>query len=225
MPELAASATAGVNARGYRRGATATDPWDQYVILASDRISAFRGRAATFVTPGRAGVTQRLLSLYNAAGSTVLVSVNRITVDLLTTVAKAATVQPPLIRVQRFSGVPTGGTALTKTPLDSAGTANASVTATGDSSADNGGAGTSSATALALPTPGGIIAQKYAPRMLTAVGYEPIDTAPFLYGEPDVVLRAGEGLAVSLDMATTSTGNPTTDKWVAEMDWEEYTKP
>jgi hypothetical protein len=55
--------------------------------------------------------------------------------------------------------------------------------------------------------------------------YEPIDTAQFFYGEPDITLRALEGVVVYLDAATNTTGNPTTDSWTAEVDWEEYTRP
>ncbi len=223
MPDVTAL-SAGQNFRNYRRGGTASDPVDQYVIPVEDRIVSFSGRAATFITPGRAAVAQKVFAIHNATASAVLVSVDRLTVDMLTTVAKAATVQPPIIRIQRFTVLPTGGTALTKTGMDTTGTSNASVTAWGDSSADNTGAGTSSATALTI-TAGAVIGQKYAPRMLSAVGYEPIDTAPFFHGEPDITLRALEGICVHLDMATVTTGNPATDKWTVTCDWLEYTRP
>lgn len=226
MGDIDSSATSGVEVRGYRRGAASTDGWDQYVVPVRDRIVSYQGRATSFVTPGRAAVAQKILALHNATGSTVIVCVNRITVDLMSTVVKAATVLPPIIRVQQFTAVPTNGTALTKATLDPGGgtTSSASVTAWGDASADNAGAGTSSGTTLTI-TAGNVIAQKYAPRVLSAVGYEPIDTGAFFYGEPDITLRAGQGVCVHLDMATVTTGNPTTDKWIAEVDWEEYTRP
>ena len=218
------AASAGQNFRNYRRGATAGDPVDQYVVIVEDRIVSFSGRAATFVTPGRAAVAQKVFAIHNATGSPVLVSVDRLTVDLLTTVAKLATVLPPVIRIQRFTALPTGGTALAKTGMDTAATSNASVTVWGDSSADNAGAGTSSATTLTI-TAGAVISQKYAPRMFTVAGYEPIDTAPFFHGEPDITLRALEGICVFLDMATVTSGNPATDKWMVTCDWLEYTRP
>ncbi len=225
MGDVDSTAVQGVEVRGYRRGTLSTDSWDQYVVPVKDRIVTFNGRVTTFVTPGRAAISQKILALHNAAGSSVLVCVNRITVDALQTVVKAVTVLPPIMRIQRFTAVPTNGTSLTKVAYgDTAQTSSSSVTAWGDSSADNSGAGTSSGTALTI-TPGAVIAQKYGPRMLTAVGYEPIDTAPYFYGEPDIILKAGEGLVLHLDMATVTTGNPTTDKWIAEIDWEEYTRP
>ncbi len=224
MPDFDATLTSGVEAKGYREGGATADSWTQYVIPREDRIVSFSGRTATFVTPGRAVAAQKVFALHNATGSTVLLSVDRLTIDLLTTVAKLATVLPPIVRVQRFTALPTGGTALAKTGMDTAGTSNASVTAWGDSSADNAGAGTSSATTLTI-TAGAVIAQKYAPRMFTVAGYEPIDTAPFFHGEPDIILRALEGVVVFLDMATVTTGNPATDKWIVTCDWTEFTRP
>lgn len=220
MGDVNATTTAGIDARGYRRAGSGAGPWDQYVVPVEDKIISFDGRAATFVTPGRAAVGQKILALHNASGSAVLVEVSRITVDLLTTVAKAATVIPPVIRIQRFTVLPTGGTALAKTAQDTSGSSNASVTAWGDASAD----GTGSATTLTV-TALGVVAQKWAPRILSAVGYEPVDTAPFFYGEPDITLRALEGVCVFLDQATVTTGNPATDRWLAEIDFREYTRP
>jgi hypothetical protein len=235
MPDWDSSATAGLEVRGYRRGALTTDSWDQYVIPVKDRIVSFLGRASTFVTPGRAAVGQKILALHNATGSSVFVSVNRIRVDSLHTAAagKAPTVLPPIIRVYRFTAVPTNGTSLTKVALgDSTTTSNASVTAWGDASGDNAGAGTSSATTLTItPNPANApLAQAYAPRVMVvgtsaSTFYEPMDTIEFFVGEPDVMLRPLEGVVVFLEHATNTTGNPTTDKWLAFVDWEEWTRP
>lgn len=225
MGDVDTTTTAGVEARGYRRGTLTTDSWDQYVVPVKDRITTFAGRAGTFVTPGRATAAQKILALHNATGSTVIVNVNRVIVDVVSTVAKAITVVPPTVRVHRFTTLPTGGTALAKTGLDTALTSNAAVTAWGDSSADNTGNGTLSATALTI-TPGNFMAQMWAPRLFTAAGYEMVDTAPFFVGEPDITLRALEGIVVVLDNANTAVlGNPATDRWVAFVDWEEYTRP
>lgn len=222
MGDIDTSATLGVEARGYRRGTLSTDSWDQYVIPTADRVTSFRGRSNTFRTLGRATATQTLLVIHNATGSAVNVLINRITVDLLTTVVKAATVIPPIVRVNRVTALPAGGTALAKNALNSLQfpTSSSSVVITGDSSAD----GTNSPTAL-THTSVGIIAQKWAPRMLSAVGYEPVDTLPFFYGEPDVALAPQQGLAISLEQATVTTGNPATDMWVVDIDWEEFTRP
>lgn len=228
MADVDSTAISGVEVRGYRRGTLSTDSWDQYVIPTKDRITSFSGRVCSFVTPGRAATSQKIMALHNATGSSVIVSVNRIRVDLLTTVAKALTVQPPIIRIHRFTAIPTNGTNITtsKVGLDTALTSNASVTVWGDSSADNAGAGTSSATTLTVTIPSNsAIAQLYAPRAITAAGYEPIDAATFFEGDSDITLRALEGVCVFLDAATTSTGIPTTDKFLVMIDFEEYTRP
>lgn len=224
MGDLNSSTTAGVDARGFRRAGSGTGPWDQYVVPVRDRIVSYSGRASTFITPGRAAVGQKILALHNATGSSVIVCVNRVVVDVLSTVTKAITVVPPLIRIHRFTAIPTNGTVLSKVPMDSSQSSNASVTAWGDASAD----GTGSGTTLTVTIPAGsILHQKYAPRLFgtAPIGYEPIDTAPFFEGEPDITLRALEGICVFLDQAVVTTGNPSTDRWVAVIDFEEYTRP
>lgn len=220
MGDIDSSLVSGVEVHGYRRGALSTDSWDQFVIPTKDRITSFHGRAASFITPGRAAVSQRLLALHNATASTIVINVNRIRVDVLVTAVKAVTVVPPVIRVVRFTALPTGGTALAKVTTDTAQTSNAAATVWGDASAD----GTGSATTLGV-TPTGTLAQTYGPRIFTAVGYEPVDTALFFDGETDITLRALEGICVTMDAAVVTTGNPATDRWIASIDWEEYTRP
>lgn len=224
MGDVASTAVGGQEWRGYRRGTGGTDDVDQYVVPVRDRIASFSGRVSTFITPGRAATSQKILALHNATGSSVIVCINRVVVDVLSTVTKAITVVPPLIRVHRFTAIPTNGTTLTKVPMDTSQSSNASVTAWGDASAD----GTGSGTTLTVTIPAGsCLHQKYAPRLFgtAPIGYEPIDTAPFFEGEPDVTLRALEGICVFLDQAVVTTGNPSTDRWVAMIDFEEYTRP
>ena len=177
----------------------------------------YRGRAGTFRTPGRAGVAgQKLLSIFNATGSGRVVTVNNMYVDLTTTVVKAVTVLPPVIRVYRIAAAPTGGTALTKVAKDSALTSSASVTLAGDASVD----GTSSTTALtAVTTAGATLTQEFAPRLITAAGYEMFDRTEF-FSSTMVTVRPGEGLVLALDY-TLATQNPVTDMWVASVDWDE----
>jgi hypothetical protein len=188
------------------------------VDLDSKRTKTFWGRACTFKTPGRAATSQKILSIHNATGSAVLLDVNRIRVDMLSTAVKAITIVMPIIRVVRYTTVQTNGTVLAKGAIDTAQTSSASVTVTGDASAD----GTLSGTTLTL-TAGVTLAQGYAPRIFTAVGYELMDTITFFEGETDVTLRAGEGLALFLDNAVLTTGIPATDIYVASVDWNEYT--
>lgn len=190
--------------------------------LEARRIVTYKGRFSTFKTPGRAAVSQKIAAIHNATGSTVIVKVNRIKVDMLSTVAKAVTVIPPLLRVVRFTAVPTNGTAGTKVPFDTSLASNSAVTVWMDASADDTGSAT---TLTCSPTAGavaGVLAETFAPRMISAAGYEMIDVTEFFVGDPDVELRALEGLCVFLDAATVTTGNPATDSWVASVDWEEY---
>lgn len=174
-----------------------------------------RGRANSFRTPGRAGTAgQKLFALHN--GSSRIVHLNQITVDLYQTVVKAITVAPPVIRAHRITAAPTNGTALAKTAKDSALSSHASVTAWGDASVD----GTSSASALTATIPAGnMLTQEFAPRFITAVGYEPFDRAEFLEGK-DIVLRQGEGIVIELSYSA-ATQNPVTDMWIVGCDWWE----
>ncbi len=196
---------------------------DQYVIPTDARNVSFKGRAASFRIPGRAGTTgQKLLALHNATGSTVLVDIHKITVDLVQTVIKAVTVLPPVIRMHRFTAVPTGGTALPKVASDTALSSSASLTAWQDASAD----GTSSGTALAVVIPASnIITSEYAPRLITAAGYEMADRMEYFSGEEEVItLRALQGIVVELAY-TLATQNPITDMWIVGARWDEYTLP
>lgn len=192
---------------------------DQYVIPTDERSVSFHGRVCTFKTPGRAAVSQKIGAIHNATGSTVKVRVDKISVDLLSTVAKAVTVIPPVIRVYKFTALPTGGTALTKRGLDSTLTSNASVTVWGDASADK----TSSATTLTI-TPVDLIAQEYAPRIISAAGVEIFDRTSF-FDDDWITLNALEGVVVFLEDAVATTGIPATDWYLVTFDWEEYTLP
>lgn len=176
-----------------------------------------RCRANTFRTPGRAGTAgQKLFALHNASGSTKVVHINQLVVDLYQTVVKAVTVPPPIIRIHRFTAVPTNGTSLAKVNKDSSLVSNASITAWGDASAD--GTGSGSALAVTIPA-GSMLTQEFAPRIITAVGYEMMDRAELL-SDKDIVLRALEGIVVFLDY-TAATQNPVTDMWIVGCDWYE----
>jgi hypothetical protein len=177
----------------------------------------FKGRAATFRTPGRAGTAgQNIMAIHNATGSPVVVTVTKVVIDIYQTVVKAITVPPPNIRIWKVTVLPTNGTALAKTKIGGTSTSNASVTVFGDASAD----GTGSASTLTTTRPAGaFIAQRYASRNITAAGYEMIDGIEFL-DDSEVVLNALEGLVVFLDY-TVATMNPVTDMWTAYMEWDE----
>jgi hypothetical protein len=192
----------------------------QFVIPISERDVRYMGRFSTFKTPGRAAVQQKAAAIHNATGSPVLVAVKKIKIDMLSTVAKAVTVVPPVIRICRFTALPTNGTAMTKVPVDTALTSSASVTVWGDASAD----GTGSATTLTI-TQGAVLSSVYAPRMITAAGYEMMDREVFFEADSEIILRALEGVVVFLDAAVITTGNPATDQWIISMEWDEFVLP
>lgn len=178
----------------------------------------FFGRANTFRTPGRAGTSgQKVFSLFNAVGSGTIITLNHLSVDMYQTVVKAVTVAPPLVRVHRLVVVPTQGTVLTKVSRDSSqDVSNASVTVRGDASAD----GTSSAvTLVAAPLASSILAQVFAPRLITAAGYEAYDRMEF-FEASFLRLLPGEGMVVELAY-TLATQNPVTDMWIVSADWDE----
>jgi len=191
------------------------------VVMVNDH-GSYAGKAATFTIPGRAGTAgQKLFSIHNATGSTIVAEVHKITIDLVQTVVKAVTVMPPVIRLWKVTVLPTNGTAATKVAEDSSSTAtSASVTVLQDASAN----GTSSTTALTATLPAGtVVSEEFAPRLLTAAGYEMFDRTEFM-SDPleSVVLRPLEGLVVFLDY-TLATQNPVTDMWLVGARWEEYT--
>ncbi len=186
------------------------------------RQTSYLGRVATFRTLGRAGtIGQKIFAIHNATGSAVKVLVKRIKVDVVNTAVRAITVEPALIRLWKFTAVPTNGTAGTKVPKDSALSSSSAVTVWQDAQSDR----TGSATTLTVTLPAAtFFSQEYGPRNFTAVGQEAADKNVFLENEEDVmVLNALEGVCVFLDYAT-ATFNPTTDIWTVTCDWEEYTQ-
>ncbi len=221
MPDVDTTATGGVEFRTYRRGASATDGADQYVVPVEDKIISATWRAAISRTPGR-GIAGNspLLVVWNgnAGGSGLFVDVTHLTADLNQTVIKAVTVIPCIVRACRIGAAPTGGTTLTKVLDDTSATSSGNVTVTGDASAD----GTLSATALAA-TSTGILAQEYSSRLITAAGYESADQHKFLDAGP-VVLAPQQGIMLLLAQATT-TSNPATDMWVGNVRVREWTRP
>ena len=191
------------------------------VVMTGDH-GAYSGKASTFRIPGRAGTAgQKLFSIHNATGSTIVAEVHKILVDVVATVVLAVTVLPPVIRLWKVTVLPSNGTACTKVSEDSSSTAtSSSVTVLQDASAD----GTSSGTALTATLPAGtVVSEEFAPRLITAAGYEMFDRVEFMADELEsVVLRPLEGLVVFLDY-TLATQNPVTNMWLIGCRWEEYT--
>jgi hypothetical protein len=194
----------------------------------ASRQVSYRGRACTFRTPGRANTSgQKVFAIHNATASSVIVDVHNIMIDMVQTVVKAVTVLPPIMRVYKFTAVPTNGTILTKNSEDASLTSKSTVTVWGDAVSD----GTISATALTIAAitngaQAGLMTQMFAPRFMGGAGTNPqselMDRATFFDGEDEIIsLRALEGLAIHLDY-TAATQNPATDMWTAAVRWREY---
>lgn len=195
----------------------------QRVSPIDERQISYMGRAATFRMPGRAGTAgQKLFAIHNATASKVLVDVEKIAIDLTCTVIKAVTVLPPMLRAWRFTAVPTNGSAVTKVPEDSSLASSSSVTVWQDASVD----GTSSASALTVTLPANtVLTEEFAPRLITAAGYEMFDRTTFFEDEGvAITLRPLEGLCVFADYVL-ATQNPVTDMWAVAARWTEYTVP
>lgn len=183
----------------------------------SNSTPLFKGSSGTFRTLGRAGTTgQKIFAIHNATGSTVKVNVFDISVNLYSTVVKGILITPPVVRIWKFTDVPTNGSAVTKNKVGGSTISNSSVTVWGDSSAD----GVGSATTLTVTLPAGtIVDQTVAPRIHTAVGETNTIPMNFNFGD-GLELGALEGLCVFLDY-TVATSNPITDMWFVSCKWEE----
>lgn len=220
MPDVVTTAIGGLDYRGYQRGGGVTAGTDQYVVPVYDRVTSFAGRAASFRIPGNAATTQTLATLHNATGSAVLVNVDRIIVDELSTAAKAITVIPPVLRLYLITALPTGGTLLNKVGFDSTYTSSASVTVRAGASADR----TASAITATIPTTTRL-AEFTSVRTITGAGIETSAPYIFLDGAAAVTLRALEGIAVVLEDTVVTTGNPATDTYTVAFEWEEFQRP
>lgn len=185
------------------------------VVIVGNR-GGYTGRFTTNITPGRAATNHKLAAIHNATGSTVRVDVGFVGIDVYQTVIKAVTVPPPMVRLSRFTVLPTGGTAGVKSAEDTGASSSSSITLWQDASADR----TSSASALTITTVSGLT-QEFVPRMITAAGYEPADRMEFL-SNGVITLRALEGLCVEL-ISAAGTSEPITDQFCVTMRWEEYT--
>lgn len=193
---------------------------EQYVILQEERVRSFEGYATSFRTPGRAATTQNIFSIYNTTGSSVLVAVKRLSIQMDATAALAAVAKT--VFTSRITTAPTNGTTLTKVTNDTTQSSAANVVITGDASADGTGSGTT-----LTATAGTRMWSQFVMRMHTLVGQVLMDDEsliPHLSDDDPIILRANEGLLVSIAAAAT-TSNPATDQMIINCVWEEFTLP
>lgn len=192
---------------------------EQYVIPISERVASYKGTVSSWRTLGNAATPQNIFTLSNTTGSTVLLAVRRLTVQMDAT-AVLITVAPQF-KLSRATGAPTGGTALSKVAFDSALSSSANVSALGATASDGGAASAITATA------GNTLWQQYNFRLHTAVGQvltPDSGLVPNLCENDPMILRANEHLLVQV-VASAAASNAATNHYIVQAMFEEYTLP
>jgi len=180
------------------------------------KVVSFDGSVATFRILGNAATTHNLFTIENAVGSTTLIGIRELIVQLDATAVLVAVM--PLVKVSRPAALPTGGTVLIKSKFDTNQSPNESVIPRGANAADDGGATAITATAA------DIMWQQYCMRLHTAAGQVlALDNhlIPKLADTP-IILRANQSLLVQV-VAAVGTSNPATNYWFVQCAWEEFT--
>lgn len=189
------------------------------IITEPARTITFRGIYGSFRVPGSAATPQNLLTISNASGSTVLVGLRELRVWTMPTVA-TITVVPPILSLYRITSVPSGGTAATKTSLDSREAAsNASVTIRGPASAD-GTATAITATAAGQRLSAEYAAHQYALGLLHPIATDVLAAIPVEY---PLIMAAGDSYLLQLTTAAAA-DNVATRHFVVECMWEEFSE-
>lgn len=168
--------------------------------------------AASFRILGTAATPHNLLTIENT-DATVVVTVRDIMLQLDATAVLTAVM--PLVKVSRATGVPTGGTTLSKAQFDTANASDAQVVVRGANASDGGVATAITATA------GTALWQEYQMRMHTVVGQvlSPPSRMQTILTK-DLVLRQNEALLVQV-VAAAGTSNPATNHWSVCVTWDE----
>lgn len=170
--------------------------------------------AASFRTLGSAATPHNLLTIENI-DATKLVTIRRVTVQLDATAVLTSVM--PQVKASRATGVPTGGTALSKAQFDTANASNANTIVRGATASDGGVATAITATA------GTTIWQQYCMRMHTVVGQvlaPDNNVLPLLVETKDFILRQNQALLIQI-VASAGTSNPATNHWFCNVVWDE----
>ena len=177
--------------------------------------TTYKGMVSSFRTAGLASANHNLLTLFNKTGSTKLVKIRKLVVQVedtgvLLTVA-------PVVMASRITTLPTGGTVLTKVPFDTALTADGNFEIMGATASDGGAASTITSTA------GTRMWADFKMRAGTAVGqflYPDVPLIPSLCESDPIILRALEGINVQMVQAAVTTAS-----YLVNCVFEEYTEP
>lgn len=168
--------------------------------------------AASFRTLGSAATPHNLLTIENT-DATVQVRIRDITIQLDATAVLTAVM--PLVKISRATGVPTGGTTLTKGEFNTGAVSDAQVVVRGATASDGGVATAITATA------GATLWQEYQMRMHTVVGQVlcPPSRMPTILTK-DLVLLQNQALLIQV-VAAAGTSNPATNHWSVCVTWDE----
>jgi hypothetical protein len=193
---------------------------EQYFIPAQERVVSAHVTINSFRTLGNAATAQTLLTLENQSGSSVLLGVRRLIVQMDSTAALTAV--GVTFRASRVSGsAPTNGTTLSKQVFDTTESSASTTVARGATASDGGAATAITATA------GTMIWQGQGQRLHTLAGIVLTDIVPVLPSlvESDpFVIRAGESIMVQV-IAAAGTSNPTSNHYLLSCMLEEFTLP
>lgn len=172
--------------------------------------------AATFREVGNAATTQNLLTIENI-DATKLVTIRRLVIQMDATAVLTAVM--PIFRASRTTGVPTGGTTLSKAQWDTSNTSNSNTIVRGSTASDGGANSGPTATADATQ----LVWEQYGMRLHTAVGQvlgPDNNILPLLVDTQNFILRQNQALMVHV-VAAAGTSNPATNHYFVQVVWEE----
>lgn len=183
----------------------------------SEHLESFIGACSSFRTLGNAAAPQNLLTIENLTGSGKIIYLQSIEIAMDTTVA-LLTVSCQF-DLSRTTAIPSGGTALTKTAMDTTLSSSGNVIVRGATASDGGAASAITATAAT-----GYIARQFLNRQATAVGQvvpnNPIEMLPQNVTENDTLILR-ENQAVVLQVTGTAASNAATNHYLINVFWHE----
>lgn len=183
----------------------------------SEHVESFIGACSSFRTLGNAAAPQNLITVENLTGSGKLVYLQSIEIAADTTAA-LLTVSCQF-DLARTTAIPSGGTALTKTAMDTLLSSNANIIVRGATASDGGAASAITATAAT-----GYISRQFVNRQATAVGQvvpnNPIEMLPQNVTENDTLILR-ENQAIVLQVTGTAASNAATNHYIVNVFWHE----
>lgn len=189
---------------------------EQYLLYVNERVASCHAMASTFRVVGSGVAAQVFATLFNKAGSGVLVAVRRMTVQN-DFVSNTGTVR--VFASSRLTTAPTTGTVITPTKFDTADTQSASVEFRSGASADG------TASAITAPAIAPAFRQiewrgAEAPPIAGQLIMEDEALIPRLAADDPVILAEGEGISAYMPDVQSASMHT-----VINCMWEEFTLP